>query len=49
MSKTILELAQAISGAGEAEQELLEQELVTYFIGGRNEHISFYAARDLFE
>ena len=24
MSKTILELAQAISGAGEAEQELLE-------------------------
>ena len=30
------------------EPKLLEQELVTYFIGGRNEHISFYAARDLF-
>ena len=30
------------------EPALLEQELVTYFIGGTFEHISFYAAPDLF-
>ena len=30
------------------EPALLEQELVTYFFGGTFEHISFYAARDLF-
>lgn len=30
------------------EPELLEQELVNYFFGGRNEHIAFRAARDLF-
>lgn len=30
------------------EPELLEQELVNFFFGGRNEHIAFRAARDLF-
>ena len=30
------------------EPKLLEQELVTYFFGGTFEHISFYAAPDLF-
>ena len=30
------------------EPKLLEQELVTYFFGGTSEHISFYAAPDLF-
>ena len=30
------------------EPELLEQELVAKFFGGSNEHIAFYAARDLF-
>ena len=30
------------------EPALLEQELVNYFFGGRNEHIAFRAARDLF-
>ena len=32
----------------QGEPELLEEELVAKFFGGSNEHIAFYASRDLF-